>query len=226
MAVPGRKQLVRLLWIVTAACAAASAGGKAAGGKAEEQRKGEPPPQDARTDRPIRLRAFYPVAPPPLAGGPKIPAGQTPTPYAAAKIGMKAAWRIHPPRGEPSRQSLEIIRTDRRFAYARQTAESSYGRFVQELAFPRYVESPPATDQFNPPQREKYLGDCLVAVGRGTRTTTAIIKLLCHLWEAREGFVLYHTLRCEEEVPGGMVEHADNAAGRWEIRLRLTDLQN
>ncbi|MBN1942800.1 MAG: hypothetical protein JW849_05840 [Phycisphaerae bacterium] len=166
--------------------------------------------------RVARQRPFAPVASPPLAGGPSGRPGLVPTRYAAARVGMKALYQLTPERGGPSRQSLEIVRTDAANVLAMQTAETAkYGRHVQTLTLNRFVESPPSFDQFNPSRQEVYLGDQVVTIGTK--------KLLCCVYENRNGFFVYRTLYCDE-VPGQIVRHGDNASGSWKIRLQLLDV--
>jgi len=161
-------------------------------------------------------RPFSPTAPPPLAAGPSAEPGLAPTRHAKARVGTKALYRVTPERGGPSRQTIEIVRTDAATAYAHQIVETQkYGRYVQHLAYHRFVEGSPAIDKFNPLHQEHYMGDRIVAVGSK--------KLLCRMYEVRNGSSVYRTLTCDD-VPGRLVRHSDNAAGIWKTRLQLLDV--
>jgi hypothetical protein len=161
-------------------------------------------------------KPFSPTAPPPLADGPLPKPGLSPTQYASARVGAGARYRVTPERGSPSRQTIEIVRTDATTAYAHQTVETKkFGRHVQHLDYNRFVAGAPAVDRFNPANRENYIGDRIFKVGSK--------KLLCRVYEVHKGSSIYRTLMCDS-VPGKLVRHSDNAAGVWKTRLQLTDV--
>jgi len=164
----------------------------------------------------VRARPFSPTAPPPIPAGPSPASGLSPTRYADARVGTKAFYRFTPERGGTSYQTIEIVGTDAAAARAHQTVETKkYGQYVQFLDFNRFVEGSPASDQFNPTYQERYIGDRMVTVGSK--------KLLCRVYETRNGSSVYHTLLCDD-VPSRLVKHSDNASGIWKTRLQLLDV--
>jgi hypothetical protein len=171
------------------------------------------------TERPaVRARPFSPTAPPPIPAGPSPTPGLSPTRYADARVGTKAFYRFTPERGGTSYQTIEIVGTDATAAHAHQTVETKkYGQYVQFLDFNRFVEGSPASDQFNPTYQERYIGDRMVTVGSK--------KLLCRVYETRNGSSIYHTLLCDD-VPSRLVQHSDNASGIWKTRLQLIDVRD
>lgn len=179
------------------------------------------PRQDDASEQESRRawpKPFSPTAPPPLAGGPPGQAALSPTQYADARVGMRTRYRVTPERGGPSHQTVEIVRTDAERVCARQIVETeTFGRFVQELQYNRFLEGAPAVDTFNPDSREVYRGDRMVKVGSK--------KLLCRVYEVKRGPYVYRTLRCDD-VPGELVRYSDNAAGVWKPRLQLLDVWN
>jgi len=175
-------------------------------------------PASTESSRAAWAKPFTPTALPPLAAGPASKTGLAPTKYTDARIGQKATYRVTPERGGASKQIIEIVNTDATTTYAHQTVETKkYGSFVQFLYYNRFVEIVPEADRFNPANQEKYLGDQMVTVGTK--------KLLCRVYETRNGSSVYRTLLCDD-VPDRMVQHSDNAAGIWKTRLQLLDVQD
>ncbi|MBN1556357.1 MAG: hypothetical protein JXA11_16575 [Phycisphaerae bacterium] len=162
--------------------------------------------------------AFSPTAPPPLARGPSGGGERIPTRHAPARVGMRAVYRITPERGDASRHTIEVIRTDAGTAQVHQIAETeTYGRYIQELSFPRFFDASSEGGVFNPVQRERRVGDRIVTVGSK--------KLLCSVHETQKGPYVYRSLYCDE-APGGLVRHSDNASGVWKTRLQLVEIED